>query len=114
MKIDVASLETPELLLLIAAASGELQKRVIAGTVAIERRPAAEPAVIVVNEPSKTDQAVAMRILSLLHKNGYVLADERREYKQIIASYPEWAREKRLPEDVAGSAYRRWSRLHGP
>ena len=112
MKIDVTTLETPELLQLIATASSELQKRVIAGTAVIERR-TAEPVVIVVNEPCKSDQELAKRILCLRRKNGFVLADERREYKRIVGGYPDWKKSNNMPDDVSGSAYDRWGRLHG-
>lgn len=113
MKIDVTTLETPELLQLIAAASSELQKRVAAGAAVIERRPAAEPAVIVINEPCKSDKDLVQRILTLRRQKGFVLSGERREYKSIVAKYPDWAKSKRLPDDVSGSAYNKWGRLHG-
>lgn len=112
MKIDVAALETPELLQLISAASKELEQRVTAGTAVIERKPAAEPYVIVIKEPSRSDKELAKRILALRRKNGFVLADERRDYKRIISAYPDWAQQQRMPDDVSGSSYNRWGRLH--
>lgn len=113
MKVDIVQLSTTELLQLAAAAVAELQARSSAGTVALERWEAAEPKVIVVNEPSRSDQSLALKIVSLLKRNGFVLADERDQYRAIVGKFPEWAKSQKIPPDVGGSVARRWLRLHG-
>lgn len=113
MKFDMAQLNTTELLQLAAAAVAELQARSAAGAVLIERREAEEQKVIVLNEPSRDDQSVALKIVSLLKRNGFVLSVERDKYREISVKFPEWIKSEKLPSDVGGSVARKWLRLHG-
>lgn len=113
MKVDMARLNTTELLQLAAAAVAELQARSTDGSVLIERREAEERKIVVVNEPSRADQSVAIKIVSLLKRNGFVLAIERDLYREISIKFPEWIKSEKLPSDVGGSVARKWLRLHG-
>lgn len=113
MKIEMSALSTPELLQIIAAAAAELQTRSAAAETKIERRDAPERTVTVVNEPSKSDQAIALKIVSLLKRNGFVLSAERDQYREIVRDFPDWVKHQRIPSDVGGSVARRWLRLNG-
>jgi len=113
MKIEMSALSTPELLQIIAAAAAELQTRSAAAETKIERQKAPEREVIVVNEPSKSDQAIALKIVSLLKRNGFVLSAERDQYREIVRDFPDWVKYQRIPSDVGGSVARRWLRLNG-
>ena len=113
MKIEMSALSTPELLQIIAAAAAELQIRSAAAETKIDRREVPERKVIVVNEPSKSDQATALKIVSLLKRNGFVLSAERDQYREIVRDFPDWVKYQRIPSDVGGSVARRWLRLNG-
>ena len=102
--IELEKLTIADLSKLISAAMNEYQRRLSTPSFVAT----AEPQASVVICPTAADKDHVSACLRLLKTGGVIRADDVREYRRIAKEFPDWLKHRRYPEDVRGSAARRY------